>query len=59
MQSKTAGIVKGAITGIAVGTAVMLVQNSKMNAGASLKKNVKTMAKSVSKIADSVKTLMG
>ena len=59
MNNKTMGVIKGAMTGIAVGTAVMLASNSKLSAGASLKKNVKTMAKSVSKIADSVKTLVG
>ena len=59
MQNRTMSIVKGALTGIAVGTVVMLASNSKLSAGTTLKKNVRTMAKSVSKIADSVKTLVG
>ena len=41
MQNKTVkSIVKGAMSGIAVGTVVMLASNSKMTAGMSMKKNV-------------------
>lgn len=58
MQKKTMNYVKGAVAGLAVGTAVVMLTNSKGSAGMSLKKNVNRLTKSVSGIADSVKMLV-